>query len=247
MIQRLRPPTRKAALVLIVLLAVAGAFLLGRHDRKPIRPEPPQPRADLLVLTSLPLLFPDTLSLSAPMPPAAKALQSHFRLLPISVSDSASLNGHQMLLMAQPRAQPPEDLVALDDWVRAGGKVLLLADPALQWVSERPLGDSLRPSFAFADTGLLAHWGLTLQGADDLGPEQVRIAGNTLQTRSPGSLKSTSPSCSVGDTGTLAECAVGKGRVIVVADCDFLAADLSQANRGLELQLLLELLGRLQR
>ena len=47
--------------------------------------------------------------------------------------------------MAHPLAQPAEDLVALDDWVRGGGRVLLLADPMLEWPSKRPLGDPLRP------------------------------------------------------------------------------------------------------
>jgi hypothetical protein len=245
MIPRLRPPLRTAALVALILLAVTGAFLLGRHDRA-TKAGPAQPPTDLLVLTGLPLLFPDTMSLSAPAPPAAKALRSRYRLTPISVADSASLKSHPLLFMAQSRAQPPEDLVALDDWVRAGGKVLLLADPALQWPTERPLGDPLGPPFAFADTGLLAHWGLTLEGTDDLGSRQVKIAGETLRTRSPGALTSTSPACSVEDRGLLAECEVGKGRVIVIADCDFLAPDLSEANHGAEVQLLLALLGRLE-
>ena len=67
--------------------------------------------------------------------------------------------------MAQPLAQPAEDLVALDDWVRGGGRVLLLADPMLEWPSKRPLGDPLRPPPMFMDTGLLAHWGLAARRA----------------------------------------------------------------------------------
>ena len=74
--------------------------------------------------------------------------------------------------MAQPQAQPAEALVELDAWVRRGGRVLLLADPALEWPSERPLGDLLRPPAAFADTGLLGHWGLTLTPPEARGPGQ---------------------------------------------------------------------------
>ena len=79
--------------------------------------------------------------------------------------------------MAQPRAQPAEDLVALDNWVRGGGRVLLLADPMLEWPSERPLGDPFRPPPTFADTGLLAHWGLKLDAPDEPGRRVGELGG----------------------------------------------------------------------
>ena len=88
-------------------------------------------------------------------------------MIPISVTDGAELAKGRLLLMAQPQAQTPENLVTLDSWVRAGGKALLLADPMLEWPSERPLGDPLRPPPMFADTGLLGHWGLRLDAPDD--------------------------------------------------------------------------------
>ena len=68
-------------------------------------------------------------------------------------------------------------LVELDQWVRGGGRLLLLADPMLEWPSERPLGDRLRPPPAFADTGLLAHWGLRLERPDSAEPVERTIAG----------------------------------------------------------------------
>ena len=45
------------------------------------------------------------------------------------------------MLLAHPMAQTADALVDLDRWVRGGGRVLLLADPRLEWPSERPLGD----------------------------------------------------------------------------------------------------------
>ena len=54
--------------------------------------------------------------------------------------------------MVQPQAQPAAVLVELDQWVRGGGHVLLLADPALEWPSERPFGDPLRPPLAYPET-----------------------------------------------------------------------------------------------
>ena len=89
-----------------------------------------------------------------------------------------ALKARRLLLMAHPRAQPAEVLVELDQWVRGGGQLLLLADPRLDWHSERPLGDRLRPPPAFADTGLLGHWGLRLErAAPPTGPPRSAMAG----------------------------------------------------------------------
>jgi hypothetical protein len=123
--------------------------------------------------------------------------------------------------MAQPAAQPPEDLVALDDWVRGGGRVLLLADPMLEWPSSRPLGDPLRAPPTFVDTGLLQHWGLRLDAPDVQGEQKLKVAGYPVLTVSPGTLAGR---CSIGDGGLVADCRIGKGRAIVVADADFLDA-----------------------
>ena len=84
-----------------------------------------------------------------------------------------------MLLMAHPLAQPAEALVDLDRWVRDGGRLLLLADPKLDWPSKRALGDTLRPPPAFADTGLLAHWGLRLDAPADGGRGCASLEAST--------------------------------------------------------------------
>ena len=94
-------------------------------------------------------------------------------------------------MMAQPRAQTAENLVALDDWVRRGGRLLLFADPMLEWPSDRALGDPTRPPAMFADTGLLAHWGLRLDAPDVRGPAKGRISGHDVLTVSPGALAGT--------------------------------------------------------
>ena len=117
-------------------------------------PPPAAQRPTLLLLTSLPLVFGEDFSLQDGGSPALKALETRYRVVPISVTDRRELAKGRLLLMAQPLAQPAEDLVALDQWVRRGGRVLLLADPMLEWPSERPLGDPLRPPPMFMDTGL---------------------------------------------------------------------------------------------
>lgn len=151
-----------------------------------------------------------------------KRIEERYKLVPINVTDPKELAKGRLLLMAHPLAQPPEDLVALDDWVRQGGRVLLLADPMLEWPSKRPLGDPLRPPPMFMDTGLLAHWGLRLDAPDERGPATRKLGGFDVITVSPGSL---SGRCSISSDRLVAHCAVGKGEATVVADADLLNAD----------------------
>ncbi len=137
----------------------------------------PSERPVLLLLTSLPLSFGEDFSLQEIGSPALRALETRYRVVPISVTDPSELRLGGLLLMAQPFAQPAEDLVALDQWVRRGGRVLLLADPILEWPSKRPLGDPLRPPAMFMDTGLLAHWGLRIDPPDERGPRKEELGG----------------------------------------------------------------------
>ena len=118
-----------------------------------------------------------------------------------------------------PLAQTAENLVELDEWVRAGGRVLLLADPRLEWPSKRPLGDKLRPPPGFADTGLLAHWGLRLDPSDEPGRQERSVAGREVETVSPGLLEG---GCAISKDRLVARCRMGRGRATVIADADFL-------------------------
>lgn len=203
-----------AALLAVTAIALTGG---GEASHGPVRERP-----KLLLLTSLPLIFREQFSLQDNGSPALKALERGYRVVPISVADRTGLAKARLLLMAQPQAQPAEDLVELDHWVRAGGKVLLLADPLLEWPSERPVGDPLRPSPAFADTGLLAHWGLRLDAPDQRGPQSRQIGGQDVLTLSPGNLNG---GCSISRDRAVARCRIGQGRATIVADADFLDAE----------------------
>jgi hypothetical protein len=135
--------------------------------------------------------------------------------------------------MAHPPSQTAENLVELDQWVRGGGRVLLLADPMLEWPSKRPLGDPLRPSPMFTDTGLLQHWGLRLDAPEQRGPAQRNLGSYAVLTVSPGTL---SGDCEISADRLVAHCRVGKGRATIVADADLLdTADLgSGASHNLD-------------
>ena len=193
--------------LLAALLVLGGAAIAYRMADGP---SPAAPRAEanrpvLALLTSLPLLFGEQFSIEGGGSPALARIEQRYKVEPIAVADGASLKNHRLLLMAHPRAQPAEVLVELDAWVRAGGRLVLLADPRLEWESSRPLGDPLRPPPAFADTGLLAHWGLALAEAE---------AGE-------GAFRLTDNQCSLDQRSLIARCMIGKGRATIFADVDF--------------------------
>ena len=96
------------------------------------------------------------------------------------------------------------------------------------WLFCPPPGRNLRPPPAFADTGLLKHWGLALQGAAP-GETHGRLIGRER--------------CEIDDGGLIARCAIGQGSATVIADADFLNADRADAEN---LDLLVAELHRLE-
>ena len=222
---------RARALAILTVLLIGGAVavaVLGRQPRT-LPPRPESQRPALLLLTRLPLVLPEQFSIRGAGSPALTALGKRYRVLPISATDAADLHRGRILLMAHPQAQTSENLVTLDAWVRRGGRLLLLADPMLEWPSERPLGDRLRPSPMFADTGLLAHWGLRLAAPDERGEARRKLAGYDLLTLSPGALTGR---CEIAADALVAHCRIGRGQVTVVGDADFL--DTARLGRGAE-------------
>jgi hypothetical protein len=214
----------RAVLLAGLAIAAAAGLLLAVAGRSP-RPLAPRAAADrpvLLLLTSLPLVFGEHFSLEGQGSPALSALETRYTVVPISVASPAELAKGRLLLMAHPLAQPAEDLVALDSWVRGGGRLLLLADPMVEWPSERPLGDPLRPAPMFMDTGLLGHWGLRLDAPDERGPQRGKLAGFGVVTVSPGVLAGRCPGAVA---GLVAHCRIARGRATVVADADWLDVD----------------------
>ena len=206
----------------VLLLAGAAALALVARGRGEVGPRPEQERPSLMLLTTLPLIFSESFTLHEGGSKALAAIETRYRVIPIATTDAGSLKQARLLLLAHPLAQPAEALVDLDRWVREGGQLLLLADPRLEWPSALPLGDKLRPPPAFADTGLLAHWGLRLDAPDEAGPKQLQLGRRPILAWSPGSL---SGSCKIGEAGFVARCRIGKGRATVVADADFLNVD----------------------
>lgn len=209
---------RLGALIFIFVALAAAAFALksgGGPGERAVKPS-------LLLLTSLPLLFSEDFTLDQKGSAMLDALRSRYRVVPIDSTAPAALAKGRLLVMAQPRAQTAEQLVALDEWVRGGGRLLLFADPLLEWPSDKPLGDPTRSPPMFADTGLLGHWGLRLDAPDRRGPVAGKLGDKDVLTVSPGTL---SGACALSGGGLVAHCAIGKGKAVIVADADLLDLD----------------------
>ena len=204
-------PPRALALLLLLLVSCREATPAKAPD---------QSRPELFLLTALPLVWSEQFGLDQPGSPALKALEKEYRVSPVDLPSEVPERG--LLLAAQPRALPAEELVELDQWVRDGGRLVLLADPVLEWPSELPLGEPGRAPTAFPDTGLLRHWGLRLDAPDERGPRQLSLGGKQVLTASPGTLVQLGRGCAVAGDGLLAHCRLGKGRATIIADADFL-------------------------
>ena len=235
--RRIAGPALAAAALLAALVLGAArpyeALVLG-----PTAPrEQPGPKPALLVLTALPLAWGEGGAFDPDSRPAEawRLLEREYELRPIDSAEPRALADARLMLIAQPRLLAPEELVAIDDWVRSGGRALVLADPQLSWAREWPPGHVLRPPEASLLGPLLGHWGLTVSPFTD-GPLEVLLQTGGRERRlvlqSPGSIR--------GCRGLrlfLASCRIGRGEALVLADADLLADDLwadTSAPRGSE-------------
>ncbi len=216
---------------LLLLLAVALLFLSSLLAYAFTRPAPDGPKPTLGLMTTLPLQWSEggveaDLADDAQPHPAFARLSKSYDVQPLD--DVRDLAGRRMLLLAQPRAFSPAELVQLDSWVRKGGRILILADPALQWGSLYPLGDKRRPLFTSMLSPIFTHWGLELVlPIADAEPMAIRKIGKlSIRTQTPGEWlkinRDGSGLCALAEGGLLADCKIGKGRALLVADADLL-------------------------
>ena len=172
----------------------------------------------------------DVVSGAAAADPLYARLNERFDLQPIDDMTRIGALSPRALLLIQPRGLSAEENVALDTWVRGGGRLMLLTDPALMRESQYPLGDKRRPVFTALTSPLLSHWGLELTLPIE---EAEAVVSRTIddaqfETAAPGRFaykgkgaETTAP-CRIKADGLIARCDVGKGRAILVADADFI-------------------------
>jgi hypothetical protein len=167
---------------------------------------------------------------------ARARLETRFALRPLDTLDEAGLADLDFLLLAQPRALSPAENVALDAWVRAGGHLLLFADPMLTGESRFAIGDRRRPQDVILLSPILGHWGLRLE-FDVEHPEAeetVAVGDVMIPVNRPGrfALLDGEGACELGPDSILATCRLGNGRATVLADAAVL--DLHAGGTGAE-------------
>ncbi len=159
-------------------------------------------------------------------------LSQRFDLQPIDDLRRLEAMAPDALLLIQPRGFGPTENVALDDWVRGGGRMILLTDPDLRRESRFAKGDARAPMHVGLAAPLLRHWGIDLTlPIDEPAPVVERTVGDfTFETATPGAFvyvnaqaETTAP-CRIKAKGLIAQCDFGTGRAALVADADFVDA-----------------------
>lgn len=216
-----------ALAMLFAGLLLFGAMRDGRNDT---------PKPQLLLMSSISLQWGeasigDIAKGEAKASPLFGHLAKANKLLPIDDFQRLGKPGSSPMLLIQPRALAPRELVELDAWVRGGGSAIIFADPALDWPSDLPLGDQRRPLFTSLLTPMFKHWGLelALPVSESAGEAAVKVGAYPLHLKSPGiwlpSEGDRAASCSIRQDQLLAFCKVGKGRALLIADADLLHPD----------------------
>lgn len=161
---------------------------------------------------------------------ALSVLRRHGKVMPLDslASDQGELPlpYDAILVMAQPRALSPSENVALDDWVREGGRVLLFADPMLTAHSAYALGDPRRPQDVALLSPILTRWGLELQfdESQPSGERRGEVFGVAIPVNLAGRFAVTGNSrdCVLLFSGLGARCRIGEGHVLAIADAALL-------------------------
>ncbi len=214
--------------------AVLAALLLAACGQA----SPSHPREPVYVLTGLPLFWGEAGGVGDIVQgkgdgrsPLITALDKNWALYPLDIAREQQLAPVRLLLVIQPQALAPDELVALDAWVRSGGRALILVDPDLRWPSRLPPGDPRRaPVRAMLDP-LLAHWGLKLEPAVEGEAHGAVIGGERVEVEGAGQWRATSSAC-VPETPLIAHCRLGSGKVTLVADVDFADPAREAASNG---------------
>ncbi len=234
--------------------ALCGALLLALSSmpvaaQEQTAPQAPVPTIGLM--GTIPIYwgeaagFDELIAGEAPPHWARTVLERRAALAPLDYLSEQALAPHRYLLLAQPRGLSGEENVALDSWVRGGGRLLLFADPWMTGASRFHIGDRRRPQDIALLSPILAHWGLEMLAAPDAGDghdhsgiEFVSLDEQLLPVNTAGqfALSGSSGDCTLRLNGLLADCRIGQGEVLIMADAAILdlAGPYAHAETGLD-------------
>lgn len=130
------------------------------------------------------------------------------------------------LLLAHPRALAPRELVAIDAFVRGGGRAVILADALSGWPTRHPLGDPRNPPVTSLLTPLLDHWGIALGSVPSSGEQRlpVDLDAARLNLSGAGRFDRLTKDCAAFAGQHVAKCRIGRGEAWLVGDADLLFA-----------------------
>jgi hypothetical protein len=230
--------SRAAGVRWSIMAALAGASWLAAHVAlgAVYSAQPAAQPGRVVALTGLPLRTwgQDDLSLGAMQDAAALVVLRQRLSRPLVLMDRlapASLNQDDRLLLAHPLALPPETLVEVDRFVRAGGRAVILADGLSSWPPPHRFGDPRNPPVTSLLTPLLDHWGVRLDAPIPEGANSDSVAvehqGHRLTLHSPGHFATLPKACrgaGLRPDGqpTIATCRIGRGTAVLLADADLL-------------------------
>lgn len=218
------------ALALAATLAVAAWLALGREGASTRLQPAATSDTPLLLFTSLPIYWSEASDIGAMLSDKAAphwaraAIEERRGLRPLDTLEADTLGARSDLLMVQPRPLSPQENVALDAWVAQGGRLLLFADPALTEDSAFAIGDRRRRQDVVLLSPILARWGLALEFDEDqpLGERGVEVGGGaSLPVNLPGRFVARDggrPDAACKVDAVIADCRIGSGRVIAIAD-----------------------------
>jgi hypothetical protein len=225
------PKLLSAALALLLLAPGASAAV---------------PRGQVGLFSTLPLYWREANGISELIAPetsppwARQVIERDYELVPLDAlaGEGAILNGLSRLLLAQPRMLSPAENVALDVWLRQGGRLLLFADPLLTGESRYGIGDKRRPQDVALLSPILSHWGLQLRFDEDqpVGERLAEVGEIKMPIDAAGRFSyrpadEPDTSCIPRSGGLIAECTIGRGRALVVADAALFDGDAATPER----------------
>ncbi|MFZ9395151.1 MAG: Gldg family protein [Erythrobacter sp.] len=238
-------PLKLAAIALLLVLAAGAALWAYQREARP------EVQGPLGLMSSLPIYWPDgadlqvALDADTPLPWVRSSLEQRYRIVPLdtlapgagAAASADPLAGIERLLIAQPRGLSPADNVALDQWVRDGGRLLFVLDPMLAGQYAVPLGDPRHPVSVGLIPPVLIRWGLDMRYSENqpFAPREVDYGAGTVPVLLGGELvmaeadpsasaedRAARGDCRILENAIVAQCKVGKGRVTVLADAALL-------------------------
>ncbi|MEP3050211.1 MAG: hypothetical protein ABJP48_11595 [Erythrobacter sp.] len=251
----MKTKARNLALAAIAFLAIGGlaVWLMSHRSNSDDQNYLGEvERTDLGLMTSLPLYWPlgadfaEFAQGTGEVPWQRAMLEQDFDLVLLDTltpipgltadeSEFDPLAQLDQLAVIQPRGLSPSDNAALDQWVRAGGRLLLVLDPALTGDYELALGDPRRPVDAALIPPLVAHWGLEVVFDELQAPQrQAKIGELSIEIALAGEIRQLdqAQTCDLSGNGTLAHCQIGAGAAIILADAKIFEDEGSAEQNG---------------